>query len=185
MNTFDHAFAKVIGVEGRYSNNPADSGGETMFGITVAVARANGYAGPMRGMPIDVAKRIYRSEYWDALKLDAIADLHPRLAHELFDTGVNCGIGIAGRFLQRALNGLNKRGELYSDIAEDGRIGNVTVSAIRQLSAARGKRDAEIALLRLCDGQQIARYLDLSQSRPKDEAFLFGWIINRTGTGET
>ncbi len=32
---FDEAFAKVVGVEGHYSNDPADSGGETMFGVTV------------------------------------------------------------------------------------------------------------------------------------------------------
>lgn len=181
MNVFDHAFERVIGVEGRYSNNPADSGGETMFGITAAVARANGYAGPMRSMPIDFAKKVYRSEYWDALRLDAIADIAPRLAHELFDTAVNCGVGVAGRFLQRALNGLNLRGTLFADIAEDGRVGPVTLEAIRALGTRRGARDAETALLRLCDGQQVARYLDLTRARDKDEAFLFGWIINRTG----
>lgn len=181
MNTFDHAFANVIGIEGRYSNNHADSGGETMFGITIAVARANGYAGPMRSMPLDVAKGIYRSEYWDALRLDAIAERAPRLAHELFDTGVNCGVGVAARFLQRALNGLNTRGTLFADIAEDGRLGPVSIASIDALIAKRGKRDAETALLRLCDGQQIARYLDLTRAREKDEAFLFGWIANRTG----
>src|SRR5690625_1688136 len=35
----------IIRVEGAYSNNPADKGGETMYGITVSVARANGYSG--------------------------------------------------------------------------------------------------------------------------------------------
>jgi hypothetical protein len=38
----------LIEREGGYVNNPADKGGATNFGITEAVARANGYAGPMR-----------------------------------------------------------------------------------------------------------------------------------------
>ena len=34
---------EIIGVEGGYVNDPSDSGGETNFGITVAVARQFGY----------------------------------------------------------------------------------------------------------------------------------------------
>lgn len=36
---------EIIRVEGGYVNDPADSGGETNFGVTVAVARAHGYTG--------------------------------------------------------------------------------------------------------------------------------------------
>jgi lysozyme family protein len=49
--------------EGGYSNNPNDSGGETMWGVTDRVARANGYAGPMKDMPREVAKNIYFASY--------------------------------------------------------------------------------------------------------------------------
>src|SRR5690625_2900639 len=49
----------TIRVEGAYSNNPADKGGETMYGITVSVARANGYSGPMANMPRAVDERSY------------------------------------------------------------------------------------------------------------------------------
>ena len=61
--SIDSLIDGVIGREGRYSNNPADRGGETMWGITAAVARANGYAGAMRDMPRETAKDIYHRRY--------------------------------------------------------------------------------------------------------------------------
>ena len=45
--TIDDMIERTIGHEGRYSNHADDTGGETMFGITKAVARSNGYGGPM------------------------------------------------------------------------------------------------------------------------------------------
>ena len=41
----------LIDREGGYVDHPADKGGATCFGITQAVARAHGYAGPMRQLP--------------------------------------------------------------------------------------------------------------------------------------
>ncbi|MEO6224401.1 MAG: glycosyl hydrolase 108 family protein, partial [Sphingomicrobium sp.] len=49
---------RLIDREGGYVNNPADKGGPTIFGITEAVARAQGYAGPMRTMPRAEAEAI-------------------------------------------------------------------------------------------------------------------------------
>ncbi len=51
---------ELIKREGGYVNNPADRGGATKYGITEAVARANGYKGNMKDLPLDVAKSIYR-----------------------------------------------------------------------------------------------------------------------------
>jgi hypothetical protein len=47
----DTLIDEVISREGGYVDHPADRGGPTMFGITEAVARANGYDGPMRNLP--------------------------------------------------------------------------------------------------------------------------------------
>jgi len=49
--------------EGGYVNNPADKGGPTNFGITEAVARAQGYAGSMQSLPREEAAEIYTRLY--------------------------------------------------------------------------------------------------------------------------
>ncbi|WP_454694039.1 glycosyl hydrolase 108 family protein [Achromobacter aegrifaciens] len=93
---FDQAFDRLIGHEGGYSNHPDDPGGETMWGVTIAVARANGYAGPMRSLPRDVAKAIYRAHYWDEVKADSLP--FP-VAFQVFDAAVNHGTGQAAKRL--------------------------------------------------------------------------------------
>ena len=37
--TFDDAFTRLLGNEGGYTNNPADPGGETNWGVTWPVLR--------------------------------------------------------------------------------------------------------------------------------------------------
>lgn len=55
---------ELIKRKGGYVNNPADRGGVTKYGITEAVARANGFKGNMRDLPLEVVKKIYRKNYW-------------------------------------------------------------------------------------------------------------------------
>lgn len=178
MDAFPEAFEKVVGIEGRYSNNPADSGGETMWGITARVAHANGYVGDMRNMPIGVASAIYRQQYWDLLKLDEVANASKAVALELFDTAVNCGVATAGKFLQRALNVLNRGGRDYPDVTVDGVVGPMTVDALRRFLKARGF-EGEPVLLDALNALQGVYYIELAEQRPKDEAFEFGWLKNR------
>lgn len=44
-------------------DHPADRGGPTRWGLTEAVARRNGYDGPMRALPRSVAADLYRRLY--------------------------------------------------------------------------------------------------------------------------
>jgi len=112
---FDQAFEKLIGHEGGHSNHPDDKGGETMFGITVAVARANGYYGDMKALPLSEAKRIYRASYWDAVKAD---QLPASCRFDVFDAAVNSGVRQAALWLQRAVGA-----------TDDGVIGPQTLQA--------------------------------------------------------
>lgn len=105
--------------EGGYVNHPADRGGPTHFGITEAVARAHGFEGLMR----NDAAAIYTRLYWLRPGFDAIDGRSPRIAAEVFDTGVNMGPAVATTFLQRALTALNRNGRDYADLTPDGRIG--------------------------------------------------------------
>ena len=172
---------ELIEREGGYVNHPADKGGPTCFGITEAVARAHGYAGAMRSLPREEAAAIYRRLYWLRPRYDQVAKRAPRIAAELFDTGVNMGPAVATTFLQRALTALNRNGKDYGDLTPDGRIGPVTIAALDGL-AARGQRGGETVLLRALEALQGERYLRLAERRPANEAFLYGWLANRIGS---
>ena len=176
--SFDKAFEITLGHEGKYANDPRDSGGETMWGITVAVARKHGYTGPMRLMPLSVAKGIYREDYWNRVRLEDVDELAPRVAEEVFDTGVNCGTKRAVVFLQQCLNALNNQGKLYPDIQADGIIGPATLRALKDYMRIR-KLEGELVLLRMLNAMQGAFYIELAARRQKDEAFIYGWFRTR------
>ena len=109
----DRLLDELIDREGGYVNHPADRGGPTRYGITEAVARAHGYRGAIRALPVDEAKAIYRRIYWLRPGFDRVAERAPDIAAELFDTGVNMGPAVAATFLQRALTALNRGGSDY------------------------------------------------------------------------
>jgi len=170
----------VIAREGGYINHPADRGGPTKWGITERVARANGWAKDMRDLPREEAARIYRRLYWEEPHFDAVAEISVMIAAELFDTGVNMGPVVATGFLQRALNALNRNARDCPDVTLDRAIGPATLAALRGFLAARG-RAGEMVLLKAMEALQGAHYVALAESRPANEAFLFGWIAHRVG----
>ena len=172
----------LIEREGGYVDHPADKGGPTCWGITEAVARAHGYSGPMRSLPRSDAAGIYRRLYWLRPRFDQVAKRAPRIAAELFDTGVNMGPAVAVTFLQRALTALNRNAKDYADLTPDGRVGPVTLHALDAFLATRGKRGGETVLMRALEALQGERYLRLAERRPANEAFLYGWLANRIGT---
>jgi lysozyme family protein len=114
---FDQAFATLLKHEGGFSDHPADPGGKTRFGITEAVAREAGYRGDMRELPVDLAKRIYKDRYWDAVRAE---ELPAEVRYAVFDAAVNSGPRQAIRWLQRAVG-----------VRDDGVIGPITLSAVR------------------------------------------------------
>lgn len=168
----------TIGKEGGYSNHPADRGGPTRWGMTEAVARANGYKGDMREFPRPTAVAIYRQVYAIRPGFAAVAEISPAVGEELFDTGVNMGPAVPALWFQKALNGLNDGGKLYADIKEDGAIGPGTLAAFRAYRKARGS-EADSVMLKALNCLQGARYVDLARGRSANEAFLFGWLRTR------
>jgi lysozyme family protein len=146
------------------------------------VARAHGFAGDMRHLPREEASAIYRRLYWLRPRFDQVATRAPRVAAELFDTGVNMGPAVAATFLQRALTALNRNARDYPDLTPDGRVGPRTLQALDAFLQARGKRGGETVLMRALEALQGERYLRLAERRPANEAFLYGWLANRIGT---
>ncbi|EIF32518.1 putative secretion activating protein [Burkholderia sp. Ch1-1] len=121
MSSFDDAFDALIGNEGGYSNNPADPGGETMWGVTARVARASGYPGPMKDLPRDTAKAIAKKLYWDPLRLD---ELDARVAFQIFDANYNGGHPVI--WMQGA-----------AGAKVDGLIGPATIAAVQAVDPLR------------------------------------------------
>lgn len=149
MTTFDQAFDELIGLEGGYSNNSVDPGGETMWGVTARVARANGYKGEMRDLTKAAAKAIYRGKYWDSVRADELPAI---VRYPVFDAAVNSGVKQAVQWLQDAVG-----------VAADGVIGPLTISAAAQ---ADGSKVAAVML-----GER----LDFMTSLPTWGQFSRGW----------
>lgn len=176
--TLEQIVEKTLGHEGGYSNNPADSGGETMWGITIANARRYGYTGPMKQMPRTEAVRIYIEKYLKEPGIDLLNPISSRVCEEVYDTGVNAGPAVAIEFLQRALNVLNRRGKDYPDVLADGQLGPKTRAALTAFIAKR-KLNGEVVLLKILNVMQGAFYISLAERREKDEEFINGWFANR------
>ncbi|WP_212630702.1 glycosyl hydrolase 108 family protein [Pseudomonas sp. KB-10] len=170
--------AEVIRAEGGYSNNPNDRGGETMYGITVAVARANGYQGDMREMPRNVAESIYLKRYVTEPKFDQVVAVNANIGLEVIDTGVNMGPARAAEYLQRWLNGFNLPDSGYQDLFVDGRLGPLSIDALKRFLAKRG-REGESVLLRGLNSTQGNRYLELTEANRTQRTFLYGWVKER------
>lgn len=168
----------ILAKEAGFVDHPSDSGGATNWGVTQAVARANGYMGDMRLMPEAFARHIYEKRYITEPRFNQVAEIDPEIGLELIDTGVNMGPSVAAVYFQRALNVFNLRGSKYADLFVDGRIGPASLDAFRKYLAWRG-RDGKIVMLRTLNNLQGVNYVEIAERRPKDEDFVFGQILHR------
>lgn len=116
---FDEALTLVLKHEGGYVNHPDDPGGETNCGITLTTARAHGYQGNMRDLPLSMVKQIYRASYWKPCRCD---ELPAECRFDVFDAAVNSGVSRASMWLQEIV-----------EVAADGKIGPLTLAAANKL----------------------------------------------------
>lgn len=174
MADFEISYHLTLGKEGGYADHPYDSGGKTMYGITEKVARAHKYKGEMKDLPLDLAMKIYRSDYWEKLSLDLVTD--QAIADFMFDAAVHCGTKTPARWLQENLNALNRCGESWPDIKEDGKIGMITLGILTRALLFRGTRDR---ILKLLVADRTGYYKILSRKNKKNEVFLGGWLDHR------
>lgn len=175
----------IVGIEGgaTETNDPTDHGGDTKFGITQVEANTHltdlknlyQWDGIMGDLTLDMAMWIYSTFYWAPLNLDNIIQVAPLLAHKLFDIGVNLGPGVAGKWLQQALNVFSKNQSLYNNLVIDGGIGNVTLAALNTYLNSRNLTNATWHLLVAIGGQQINRYITIAINDTTQERFEDGW----------
>lgn len=166
--------AGVFAVEGGYSNNPADPGGETNHGVTVAVARSHGYDGPMRELPKETAQQIYIGSYVEGPGFHRVVAISPAVGEKLVDAGVNAGTGRSARWFQQALNHLSRGGADFPRVDVDGQVGTKTLAAYQALERKRGRVKACELVIKLLDAQQGTHYMSLNQP-----TFIVGWADAR------
>lgn len=159
---FKKAFPELIGIEGRYVNDPDDPGDETKYGIS---KRSYPHL-DIKNLTLEQAQEIYYRDFWVELGLDAIQSYE--VAYELFDTSVNMGQGIAARFLQKALNLMNRNQKNFPDLIVDGKIGPITLSAYTKVDDA--------ILLKVLNGLQFCRYKEICEYDPTQEKYFNGWM---------
>lgn len=174
----------VFSLEGGYTNNPKDPGGETNLGITKTVAVSHkeklaseyGWDGSMKGLTSDMAAEIYIDDYIVKPGFLVFASISPAVTHKLVDAGVNTGVSRPSKWFQESLNSLSRDGKDYPKIQVDGKVGKGTVAAYKSLQAKRGKVAACQVMIKLLDGKQLNHYTSLNMPD-----FTYGWITNRIG----
>jgi len=146
MSNFDEAIGFVLANEGGLSNDPADPGGLTNFGIS-----QKSYPNlDIRNLTREDAVQIYQDDFWNKFQYGDITS--QRVATKLFDSSVNMGPVRAVRLLQLAVN-----------VQADGVLGVQTIAAVNAAD--------ESNLMDEFKAQLAKYYCDLGKPE-----FLLGWL---------
>ena len=179
-DNFSIAHKFTLSWEGGETDDAADRGGFTKFGVSTAFLTdiASTQAGrdvlermgvilpvnrnTIRNLTESLAASLFRWQMWDALKLDLIP-LRPAIV--IYDAAVNSGPKQSVRFAQRGYNACVAYGQ---PLDTDGIMGPATRKAMQQA-------DTDKILMAMLD-QREQFYRDLVAVKPSQEVFLAGWL---------
>lgn len=118
MAEFKIAFNRTNRFEGFYSNDPKDTGGETLYGVSRLKGapfpefwklvdeykKKPNFPSNMKAEPrfMQMIEGWYKRNYWDTVRLDEVRS--QRIANQLYDISVNKGAGTAKRFAGQLVN---------------------------------------------------------------------------------
>ncbi len=159
-DVFNKIFEYILLVEGGYSDDKADKGGKTKYGIIEVEARKYGYQGDMRNLTKDIAEDIYKNKYYLSNNLDKIKD--KRVALSIADWTINSGSwGL--KKAQQTINIL--KGDI---LAVDGVLGEKSIQAINSINP-------EIFLTQYHELQRKF-YQAIVNHNASQSVFLKGWL---------
>ena len=179
-DNFSIAHKFTLSWEGGETDDAADRGGFTKFGVSTAFLTdiASTQAGrdvlermgvilpvnrnTIRNLTESLAASLFRWQMWDALKLDLIP-LRPAIV--IYDAAVNSGPKQSVRFAQRGYNACVAYGQ---PLDTDGIMGPATRKAMQQA-------DTDKILMAMLD-QREQFFNDLVRAKPSQEVFLAGWL---------
>lgn len=170
------ATARVVKLEGGWSNDPRDPGGATKYGITLRYLRslgpyatAEGYdvadldhdgdvdVDDIRRMTPEIAAAIYYEKWWLRYGYDKV--LADELAFRILDLSILCGPVAAAKMIQRAVNDVAGRDTLVVD----GKLGPASIGRINATPTG--------ILVQFHKKEAIRFFRGLDK-----ECFLQGWI---------
>ena len=157
-----------------FTDDASDSGGATRWGVTEAEARAYGYKGEMKDLPMETALDIGGKRFWDRMGCDWFHEKSPALAWIIYNNGYHAGHTTPLKWLQDFLNAANNLGTYYEDQTVDGKFGPTTRRTLDAYVSQRGANGVT-NLLNFMMGKQIVNYEDICARREKDEKWFFGW----------
>jgi lysozyme family protein len=168
MADFNTAFEKMIADEGGYvlHNVAGDTGGMTYAGI--ARNKNPNWGGwnlidhqEFGGILTEMVRKFYKIEFWDRIRGDEVAN--QIIAENLFNFGVNTGLGVAIKLAQ-----------LIVGATPDGGVGDKTLQKLNAADPEAFRKAYALA--------KITRYADICNKNRTQSKFLLGWI-NRTLKG--
>ena len=159
-DVFNSIFEYILDVEGGYSNDKADKGGKTKYGIIEAEARKYGYKGDMKDLSKEIAEDIYKNKYYLSNNLDKIKD--KRVALSIADWTINSG-NWGTKKAQQTVNIL--KGDV---LVVDGVLGEKSIQAINSINP-------EMFLTQYHELQRKF-YKAIVDNNPSQSVFLKGWL---------
>ena len=159
-DVFGSIFEYILSVEGGYSNDKADKGGKTKYGIIEVEARKYGYQGDMKNLTKEIAEDIYKNKYYLSNNLDKIKD--KRVALSIADWTINSG-NWGTKKAQQAVNIL--KGEI---LVVDGVLGEKSIEAINSIRPEMFLNQYHVLQRRF--------YQAIVDHNASQKVFLKGWL---------
>jgi lysozyme family protein len=188
-------YKKYTIIEGGYSNDPDDRGGETWRGIarnfwpqwegwkivdhfkTIYSAKQNFVDALKNDLQLDqFVKEFYKQNFYDVFEGDACPAI---IADELYDIAINCGVPTCIKYLQRACNLLNRNShpDFYRDVEVDGKFGANTKHVLVMCLIKNGEK----LLYNVLNCFQGMHYIGAMEGRATNEKYI-GWFSRVTIT---
>lgn len=195
---FKECLKEILRYEGTYSKHSSDIGGETYKGISrfyhsdwdgweiidlvkekidgikilksgdITAALGSAYQNKLE----QLVALFYKEEFWDRIKGDELSEIDEDLACEVFDMAVNMGVRSAVKNLQKAVNLTYQNFIDAIEIAEDGILGKVTLSKVKELK----EHELMVEMIEYFRKLRALKYAKIVKNNPNQAVFIEGWI---------
>lgn len=179
MSTFEAAIPVIMSHEGTdklfWVHDPADLGGETVWGWSMLTIKRLGltpqdlglphrdfFPGCLKAVSKETCKQLYRRYFWNAYGYQNVVD--QTAATKMMDAAVNMGPRRAAEFAQRACNTLGANPQLKVD----GSLGEKSWAAINACDP--------VEFVRAYANEMSAYYKRIVEARPLNAKFLKNWL---------